>query len=117
LTLPTSLSLDRIYLDGNWNFSREYATNQTPAAKITLHYHAQKVFIVAHANTSVKAKILIDGQTIPAAMRGADVASDGTVTFNEHRLYRLVEDSAWGEHTIEIQIETPGLDAYTFTFG
>ncbi len=117
LTVPGNLTADRIYLDGGWNFSREYTTNTTANAAIKLHYHAQKVFIVAHAEKPVKAKILIDGSPIPAAMRGADISADGTVTFSENRLYRLVEDRSWGEHTIEIIIESPGLDAYTFTFG
>jgi hypothetical protein len=39
------------------------------------------------------------------------------VTVQEDRLYRLVEDSGYGEHTLEIEVLDIGLKAYTFTFG
>ena len=106
-----------LYLGGTWNITREYSTNSTAEARILLPYSAQKVFIVASADKPLRAKVMLDGEVLPANMRGKDVDANGYVTIQENRLYRLVEDSAWGQHTLELQIESPGLDAYTFTFG
>ena len=49
---------------------------------------------------------------------GADVnKKTGEILIKESRLYKLIEDSDYGEHTLEIIIESPGLRAFTFTFG
>jgi len=73
--------------------------------------------MVARADSPVRAKILIDGTDIPDSMRGSDVDKNGYVIIHEDRLYRLVEDSVWGTHTIELKIESPKLQVFTFTFG
>lgn len=117
LTIPLFKYSNVFYLGGTWNIAREFVINTTGGARITLPYQAQKVFMVARADSPVRAKILIDGAIIPLSMRGADIDENGYVTFQEDRLYRLVESETWGQHTIEIFIETPGLEAYTFTFG
>ncbi|OHA27078.1 MAG: hypothetical protein A3C06_01095 [Candidatus Taylorbacteria bacterium RIFCSPHIGHO2_02_FULL_46_13] len=117
LTIPTNPLPNLLYLGGTWNITREYSTNSTAEARILLPYSAQKVFIVASADKPLRAKVMLDGEVLPANMRGKDVDANGYVTIQENRLYRLVEDSAWGQHTLELQIESPGLDAYTFTFG
>src|SRR3989344_6023153 len=109
LSLPAMLSQNVFYFDGVWDIEREYAENAAAGARIILPYQAQRVFIVARADTPVRVKILIDGKDIPASMRGRDVDKNGYVTIQEDRLYRLVEDSIWGKHTIEIKIESPKL--------
>ena len=38
-------------------------------------------------------------------------------TIDADRLFKLIEDSTAGTHTIEIKVEQGTLDAYTFTFG
>ena len=45
------------------------------------------------------------------------VAADGTVTIKANRLYKLVHMPDYGEHTLQLDVEGAGLDAYTFTFG
>ena len=115
--LPPTLQTNELYLVGSWAITGEYAKNTHASAQIILKYQAQKVFMVARADSPITAKILIDGQPIPKTMRGADVSEDGTITIKEDRLYRLVEDSSWDTHTIEIIPEAPGLEAFTFTFG
>jgi hypothetical protein len=47
---------------------------------------------------------------------GADVR-EGRAAVQADRLYHLIGDDAYGEHTLEIMIEEPGLRAFTFTFG
>ncbi|MDP2648335.1 MAG: hypothetical protein Q8P19_00330 [bacterium] len=36
---------------------------------------------------------------------------------SEDRLYDLVKGADYGVHTLQIEVQGPGLQAYTFTFG
>jgi thiol-disulfide isomerase/thioredoxin len=115
--VPKSLTLNDFYLGGTWDIEHEYAENAAPGASITLRYQSGKVFFVAAASQGADAQVFIDGKLISAAQAGADV-KDGIVHVSENRLYRLVEHSAPGEHTLELKIMGTGLlDAFTFTFG
>ena len=113
--LPNNIRRDNLYLAGSWNIQPEFAENQQAGAKIVFYYQAQKVFIVARSDQPVKLQILRDGQPV-GEVSGRDVIN-GEVTVQADQLYRLIEDSEWGEHTLEIIVESPGLQVFTFTFG
>jgi thiol-disulfide isomerase/thioredoxin len=122
--LPSAINADAFYLDGSWNFTPELAENTSAGAKIIYKYSAKNVYFVASSknpNEGVKIKVLRDGILLTGNERGEDVASDGTVTIKENRLYKIVKGSDYGEHTLEIDVMDSGmksrLDAYTFTFG
>jgi cytochrome c biogenesis protein CcdA/thiol-disulfide isomerase/thioredoxin len=119
LTLPQNPNVNTLYLGGAWNFSQEYATNDASGAKIEFLYKAKNVYFVAASGTGqpIKLKITRDGGQPLGASAGADVDANGIATISEDRLYQLLGDSAYGVHTLEIQVESPGLQAYTFTFG
>lgn len=114
---PEGLKTHFLYLDGEWNIDPEFSENKSAGAKIVYRYQAEKVFLVASSEDGVKATILIDGKPV-GERAGEHVDKDGKVLFKEDKLYRLVEDpSGWGEHTLEIIIEEPGIKAFAFTFG
>ncbi len=117
LSRPTTLNDDTAYLVGDWDFTSEYARTTGNSASILFRYSAENVYFVASGETPVRVKVLIDGQ--PAGDRaGADVDSDGYATISGDSLYELIADpKGVGTHTIELQIEKPGLKAFTFTFG
>jgi thiol-disulfide isomerase/thioredoxin len=122
LQAPASAALtaDALYLAGSWDFADQYATNNVAQAKIFYEYQAAKVYFVASAASSsspVTVEVLQDGQPISAADAGSDV-HNGVVTISGSRLYNLVsnQDGA-GVHELELIIDQPGLQAYTFTFG
>ena len=115
--LPATYDTNKLYLDGMWNFQYEYAETQSKTTKIIFPYNAKNVYFVASAKTPVKIKILRDGVPITAAEAGSDVASDGTITVQENRLYNLIKGATYGAHTVELDVQGAGLDAYTFTFG
>ncbi len=118
LSIPSSTpQSNALYLSGQWNFQDEYATNETPGAKIIYSYNAMNVYMVASAAAPVTAHVLVDGQPIPAAMAGSDVSPAGTITIQANRLYNIIHGTSYGAHTIELIIQQPGLEAYTFTFG
>ncbi|PIT92687.1 MAG: thiol-disulfide isomerase [Candidatus Harrisonbacteria bacterium CG10_big_fil_rev_8_21_14_0_10_42_17] len=120
LKAPETPGKNKLYLDGKWEFTEEFATNESKEAKIIFRYEAEKVFFVGSADTTVRVRILRDGKPIGAAA-GKDVImnnGDAVVNIHSNQLYRLIEDPAGhGEHTLEIIIENPGLKAFTFTFG
>ena len=60
---------------------------------------------VASSANGVTLNIFLDGKP------------DGTVYVKADQLYNIIQGSSYGTHTLEIQVEGPGLDAYTFTFG
>ena len=62
-------------------------------------------------------RVLLDGQA-PAASHGSDVDEQGRGVVTGERLYQLIRQTGpVGVHTLTIQIEEPGLQAYSFTFG
>ena len=116
LALPETLSGNTLYLGGAWNFDPEYAENVSKGAQMRFIYSAKNVYLVASAPSPVVLTITRDGKPL-GAERGADVNEEGEVTVLEDRLYSLIEGAGYGAHVIEIRVETPGLKAYTFTFG
>ena len=116
LTLPESPKAGTLYLGGMWNFTSESAVAKEAHAKIRYRFQARDVYFVASSPSGIKVTLTIDGKPIGAA-GGADVAADGTVLIKDNRLYKLVHMADYGDHVLDMDIEGPGLEAYTFTFG
>jgi hypothetical protein len=113
---PTDILPNTLYLVGQWNIENEFATNQSQNAKIIFRYQGQKVFLVSRANQPTKLKIFLDGELISLAA-GSDVLA-GEIIIGQDRLYNLVDDQkGFGQHILEIMIDQPGLEVFTFTFG
>jgi cytochrome c biogenesis protein CcdA/thiol-disulfide isomerase/thioredoxin len=116
LQAPSNISLNKLYLSGTWNFTPEYAETSISTAKIIYKYNAKNLYFVASGNTKAILKILLDGKPITTGA-GVDVNADSTVSISGNRLYTIVQGADYGEHTIEIDVVSGTLDAYTFTFG
>ena len=116
LTIPTSINLNTLYLGGAWNFSDQFAESVSATSTIVYKYSAKNVYFVANSVNGVKIKILRDGAPL-GAEAGKDVAQDGTVLIKDNRLYDIIDGADYGEHTLEIQVESAGLQTFTFTFG
>jgi cytochrome c biogenesis protein CcdA/thiol-disulfide isomerase/thioredoxin len=117
LSLPESLRSNYFYLAGKWSFAYEYAENLEADARIIFLYRSKDVYFVARADSEVRIRVTRDGGQPLGEARGVDVGADGVAIVKADGLYRLIEDSAVGTHTLEIEILDPGLEAYTFTFG
>lgn len=115
--LPEGIKTHVQYFEGDWNIQQEYAESTAKGDKIVYRYQGQKVFIVASSDKGVNMKILRDGEVIGSA-RGEHVDENGNVLVKADQLYRLVEDpDGWGEHTLEIIVDGPGVRVFAFTFG
>ncbi len=111
-----------LYLEGDWNFQPQFAESTSKTAKILYYYKAKNVYFVAAASTtansaggtsvssgsvknSVKITVKLDGVT------------QSTMTIQANKLYPLIQGSDYAAHTLEIDVDGAGLDAFTFTFG
>ncbi len=136
---PAAVKANSLYLIGQWNIAPEYA--ETPASvgsgqvgsdRIDYLYQAKGVYFVAGSvKGPIDVEVLSDGKPIDAKSKGADVFyknGKSYVTVNENRLYRIIDNPAVctqdgvctdgaQKHLLEFIISSPGLQAFTFTFG
>ena len=104
LSLPKTVSSNKLYLDGTWNFDDEYAENSGPA-QIVFGYHAKNIYMAAGSTDGVDVSIYRDNVFVK------------TITIKDEQLYPLIEGTDYGDHTITIKVPKSGLKAFTFTFG
>ncbi len=117
LTIPMIMGLNKLYLGGSWYFDNQYASNNATSATVVYKYTAGKVYFVAAAPQGVTVEVLQDGKPVTSAAAGSDV-QNGKVFIQASRLYNLINNpDGSGTHTLELIIDAPGLEAFTFTFG
>jgi cytochrome c biogenesis protein CcdA/thiol-disulfide isomerase/thioredoxin len=117
---PARLSLNDWGLAGDWKVGAEHATLGAADGRIVYRFHARDLHLVlgpAANGKPVRFRVSIDGAE-PGKDHGTDVATDGTGTVTEQRLYQLVRQSGdVKDHTFAIEFLDPGVEAYAFTFG
>ncbi len=99
--LAASVPEDKISFGGRWTLAGETATAGT-GARLRLHYHARDVFVVLGGHGRVT--VTHDGRTLQ------------TIDVNADRLYTAVSGKTLGDATLELAF-TPGVHAFSFTFG
>jgi len=117
---PARLGLNDWALRGRWRVSPEEAALAAPGGEILFRFKAPRLNLVMSAPAApVRAEVLLDGMPIPAALRGADVAPDGTVTIGFSRLYNLVSlpPGERRDHVFGLHFPVGGVHLYAFTFG
>lgn len=116
-SIPGTLMPNGLYLGGTWSFQKEYAeTSASANGAVSYTFTAKDAYIVATSPGHAIIQVLLDGKPI-GTMAGEDVSANGTVNISSDRLYHLVHLSDYGTHTLELQVVSGTLDAYTFTFG
>jgi cytochrome c biogenesis protein CcdA/thiol-disulfide isomerase/thioredoxin len=104
LLLPNTISFNKLYLDGTWNITPEYAENINPGS-IVFSYEAKNVYMAAGSENGVEVEIYKDGVFVKK------------VTIEDETLYLLIQNADYGKHILKIVIPKAGLRAFTFTFG
>ncbi len=103
-----------------WDIQPEFAQNNSANASIVYTYTAKDVFFVAEAGTETLVEVLLDGKPL-GKEAGVDIikTSDGksVAKIKEARLYKLIQGEKSETHKLELRIQSPGLKAFTFTFG
>ena len=100
-TLPARLGPDELAYGGRWTVGPERIVAGA-GARIRLHYTARAVYVVLGGRGRMQ--VLVDG------------AAAGSVRVDGDRLYTAVHRAVSGEHLLELRL-TPGVQAYSFTFG
>jgi thiol-disulfide isomerase/thioredoxin len=117
---PARLSLNDWGLAGDWKVGAEHATLGAADGRIVYRFHARDLHLVlgpAANGKPVRFRVSIDGAE-PGKDHGTDVATDGTGTVTEQRLYQLVRQTGdVKDHTFAVEFLDPGVEAYAFTFG
>lgn len=114
-TIPQSLKDNFFYLDGTWKNLEDRMVLVSESGTIKLPYFAKQVNIVSDGQSELT--ILLDGKLISQSDAGNDVTEDGNVKISGATLYNLVNTPEPSKHTLEIQVNKPGFEIYTFTFG
>lgn len=115
-TLPVVLPLHAVAFNGMWDIENEYVTPKT-GASLQVHFYAQKVFLVLMPAEGIgKLMVRFDGKNVTPQQAGSDV-SDGIVTVLAPRLYNLIALPDKEEHTLELDVESDGIEMFAFTFG
>lgn len=110
----------KLYLAGTWDFSPEYAMNQSAGDKITIRYRATEVHLTADGSDRfIPAYVLIDGNNVAKEDMGSDVSMvDGTsrVYVKPNRSYHLITHDSPSEHVLELTLLEPGFKGFMFSF-
>jgi thiol-disulfide isomerase/thioredoxin len=114
-TIPETLKENYFYLDGMWKNLGDRMVLTSESGTIVLPYFAKQVNIVADGQSELE--IFLDGSPISTSDAGTDVNQDGRVITSESTLYNLVKTNEATWHTIQINVNKPGFEIYTFTFG
>jgi thiol-disulfide isomerase/thioredoxin len=117
---PAQLRLNNWALSGDWTIKRDAVALNKANGRIAYRFHARDLHLVmgaATAGSSVKFRVLIDGQP-PGAAHGIDVDERGEGTVTEQRLYQLIrQQGPIADHQFEIEFLDSDVEAFCFTFG
>jgi thiol-disulfide isomerase/thioredoxin len=117
---PARLGSNQWALSGDWTMKKDASALNKAGGRIAYRFHARDLHLVmgpAAPATSVKFRVLIDGQP-PGAAHGVDVDEQGNGTVVEQRLYQLIRQPyPIVDRLFEIEFFAPGIEAFAFTFG
>jgi thiol-disulfide isomerase/thioredoxin len=122
-TEPEEVEPNKFYFAGTWRIAPEFSEFVGDEGKIVLQYLASKVNIVLDTKDTqeIFVEIKLDGEYLTDENKGDDVVIENgksTLRVLEPRLYNVVNTKDMYEmHTVEIIINSSGLQAFAFTFG
>lgn len=127
---PKDIEQNRFYFVGEWKIEPEFAElvgdgglPDGAAGKLIIRYKANKINMVLDTKdgASVPLELKLDGVYLTEQNKGADVileSGKSIAHINSSAFYNFVDTGdEYDWHTLEIIINSPGLKAFTFTFG
>jgi cytochrome c biogenesis protein CcdA/thiol-disulfide isomerase/thioredoxin len=117
---PAVLKLNDWALGGRWEDQQQVATSLAADGAISYRFHARDLHLVlgpGSDNQPVRFRVTIDGHA-PGADHGVDTDAQGYGVVTGNRLYQLIRQQGnIRDRTFRIDFLTPGVRAYSFTFG
>lgn len=114
-TVPESLERHHFYMSGTWENLEGSMRLVSESGEIILPYRAKEVNIVAGNDADLK--VFLGGEQVPAAHVGDGIDENGIVQVSEHDLYNLIRSPEADSHLLRIEVNDPGFEIFTFTFG
>jgi cytochrome c biogenesis protein CcdA/thiol-disulfide isomerase/thioredoxin len=118
--IPDGLNLNQWAFAGRWHDAAQIASLESRTGSIVFRFHARDLHLVlgpAVNGKPIRFRVTLDGKA-PGADHGADTDAQGYGTVTENRLYQLIrQQDAVKDRTFRIDFLTPGVRAYSFTFG
>ena len=128
--LPATINDGQAAVSGLWETDKNgmiYRGKKSGADagsdKLVMRYHARELYSVMNVSHGHPSDVYIqqDGKDLTAADKGVDVKFDSAghsyIEVREPRMYYLVQDAAFGAHTVTLTPNMPGLTINSFTFG
>ncbi len=123
-TLEKNIPLNTFSLGGEWTIENEKMIAGKNAV-LNYRFKANKVFLVMSPGKNISGQVIvkIDGKPIGTAnLGGQDIfehlGKPGYANVDSERLYNLIDlDGQASEHLLTLEFETPGTEAFAFTFG
>ena len=112
---PKKIDLHKFYMVGKWKNNQGNMELISEEGKIILQYNAKEVNIVSANNAELD--IFLDDKPLPKNYKGKDVQNQNKLTVIEPGLYNIIASQDSAIHTLEIKINNPGFQIFTFTFG
>ncbi len=114
---PARISDNGFAYIGPWTVTEKYAI---PAAgsSLQLNFEAREVFLVMRSTDGSPhpVEILLNGTPVSEEQKGEDV-TDGIVTVQKDRLYKLIKLPNAGRELLELRFPEGNIEVYAFTFG
>ncbi|HLF15775.1 MAG TPA: redoxin domain-containing protein [Bacteroidota bacterium] len=115
----------RIYLDGDWSTHRSHirlSEQEGRSGSLTIRYQGREVNVVLEPEGERNFQVFVrqDGMHLDASNSGEDIFSDGEgrsfLKVDEARLFRVVNNREYGEHTLTLTSRSNGLSVYCISF-
>ena len=117
---PAKLALNDWALAGQWKDESQSATLLSATGSISYRFQARDLHLVlgpAESGKPVRFRVTLDGKP-PGEDHGVDCDAAGEGTVTASRLYQLIrQKNGARERLFRIEFLSPGVQAFSFTFG
>jgi thiol-disulfide isomerase/thioredoxin len=124
---PPVVPIDNFALNGDWQAGDDFVRHVRLSAQakdaVELHYEAKAVYLVAGSDDGSPKPLYVmqDGKPLPPDSWGVDVHAgkngEAYIPLAGKRMYYVVNNRDFGEHTLVLSTASPGVSLYSFTFG
>jgi thiol-disulfide isomerase/thioredoxin len=124
---PAAVPIDNFALDGDWKAGDEFVRHVRSSGQskdtLEVHYQAKAVYLVAGSDDGSSKSLFVmqDAKPLPRNAWGIDVRADAHglsyIALAGKRMYYVVNNPDFGEHTLWLSTAAPGVSLYSFTFG
>ena len=127
--LPANINDGHAAVSGEWQTDkngmiyRGKKNSQAGPDKLVMRYHARELYAVINVSHGHPSALYVqqDGEDLTEANKGVDVKFDSQghsyIEVREPRMYYLVQNPAFGAHSVTLTPTKPGLTVNSFTFG